>query len=74
MTEPRFPQVKVTLSGTDGNAIIVVGKVGKAIDNGLRPTHSYDERVALVKEFRAEALSGDYDYVLQTCMKWVDVS
>jgi hypothetical protein len=24
--------------------------------------------------FQAEATSGDYDHLLQTCMKWVDVS
>jgi hypothetical protein len=26
-----------------------------------------------IKKFREEAMSGDYDNLLQTCMKWVTV-
>lgn len=27
-----------------------------------------------IDQFRKEATSGDYDHLLQTCMRWVDVS
>jgi len=26
-----------------------------------------------VDDFRIEAMSGDYNHLLQTCMKWVEV-
>ena len=58
--------VKVKLVGTDGNAFALMGKVVKALRKG---GHS-----DLVAEFRKEAISGDYDHLLQTCMDYVDVS
>lgn len=57
--------IKVKLSGTDGNALALVGKVSKALICGGRGD--------LSSSFRKEALSGDYDHVLQTCMEYVDV-
>ena len=57
--------VCVKLVGTDGNAFAVMGKVTKALKRG---GHS-----ELVDEFRAEAMSGDYDHLLQTCHKYVEV-
>lgn len=63
----KFPEIQVRLVGTDGNAMMIVGKVVRAMRNyGL----SMDE----INTFREEALSGDYDNVLQTAMRWVDVS
>lgn len=50
----------------DGNALVVVGRVAKALRRaGNAPT--------IVDAFRAEALSGDYDHVLQTCMAYAEV-
>lgn len=63
--KPRFPDVIVRLSGTDGNAFAVLGKVQHAL-----------ERAGLAEEvsdFRAEATAGDYDALLQCCMRWVTV-
>jgi hypothetical protein len=62
---PKFPDVQVQLSGEDGNAFFIVGRVRKALE---RAGH----REAAV-EFFNEALSGDYDHVLQTCMIYVEV-
>lgn len=64
---PHYPGVLVTLTGTDGNALAIVGKVRRALErNGIHD----DECEAFVHE----ALSGDYDHVLQTAMRWVTVS
>jgi hypothetical protein len=64
--EVRHPEIEVQLSGTDGNAFAIIGQVTSALKrNGCR--HE-------VEEFMAEATAGDYDHVLQTCMRWVDVS
>lgn len=64
--QPRYPDVEVQLSGEDGHPIMIVGRVKKALVRAGVPA---DE----VARFRDEALSGDYDQVLQTAMKWVDV-
>ncbi len=61
-----LPDVKVRLVGTDGNAFAVLGKVRRAMERA-----GHGDRV---KEFFAEATSGDYDHLLGTAMKWVDVS
>ncbi len=64
---PLHPEVSVELSGADGNAFMVLGKCTKAAKRvGIRQ----DE----IDRFREEAMAGDHDHLLQTCMKWFDVS
>lgn len=64
--EPKFPSIKVQLTGEDGNAFIIIGRVRRALrDGGAGPDAE--------QQFSAEAMAGDYDHVLQTCMKWVTV-
>lgn len=57
---------KVKLTGRDGNAFAIIGAVTKA----LRSAGQADK----VAAFREEAMSGDYDHLLQTAMKYADVS
>lgn len=65
-TAERYPDVYVQLSGEDGNAFGILGKVQKALERaGASPEE--------VKEFMDEAMSGDYDHLLQTVMRWVKV-
>lgn len=64
-SRPRFPEVTVELSGQDGIAFAVLGRVAQA----LRAGHGEE-----VDAFMAEATAGDYDAVLRTAMHWVDVS
>lgn len=61
---PKFPDVHVQLSGEDGNAFAILARVKRAMRKGGVP----DEFIA---EFREEAMSGDYDHLLQTVMDWV---
>ena len=64
---PHYPTVKVKLTGGDGNAFAVLGKVSSALRTaGV----SKEERDA----FMSEARSGDYNNLLGTAMKWVDAS
>ena len=58
--------VEVVLTGTDGNAFAVMGKVAKALRRAGRRN--------LVEAYMAEAMSGDYDHLLQTTMRYVQVS
>ena len=62
----RYPDVRVHLTGLDGNAYAIIGAVRKAL---LRAGVSKEH----VSDFFKEATSGDYDHVLQTCMRWVEV-
>ncbi len=66
MSNPKYQDIKVRLSGKDGNAFAILSKVTEA----MRKKGIFEsEREA----FYAEATSGDYDHLLQTCMKWVSV-
>ncbi len=65
--QPRFPNVHVRLVGTDGNAFAVLGAVSRAL---RRAGVAKEERDA----FFAEATSGDYDHLLATVRRWVEVS
>lgn len=63
----RYPDVEVELSEMDGNAFVLMGAVSKALRRA-------DVSTSEIDEFRTEAMSGDYDNLLQTCMRWVAVS
>jgi hypothetical protein len=67
MTAPRYSDVRFQLTGEDRNAFAVLSKVRGA----LRKAGASETVIA---EFTAEAISGDYDHLLATCMRWVDVS
>mgnify|MGYP001455854195 CR=1 FL=1 len=65
MEKPVFDDVKVKLTGKDGNAFFILGTVQRAIEQ-KHPGES--------KAFLEEAKAGDYDHLLRTCMKYVHVS
>jgi len=67
MSEIKYPHVKVRLTGTDGNAFAILGKVAAAL---RRAGASKDD----IKSFQNEATSGDYSHLLATCSAWVTVS
>ena len=56
----------VKLTGEDGNAFNLLGLVRKAILASNQPE--------LAEAFMREATSGDYDHLLQTCMRYVEVN
>jgi len=64
MSDPRYPDCKVQLSGEDGNAFFIIGRTSKALRRAGAPKEDIDAYIA-------EATSGDYDHVLQTTMRWV---
>lgn len=65
--EPKYPGIEVELLGYDGNAGYMITKVRKALRRGGVPGEE-------ISEFSTDAVSGNYDHVLQTIMKWVEVS
>lgn len=65
--EPKYPQVNVQLVGEDGNAFSIMGHVMREMKYaGL----TLEQR----QEYQREAMSGDYNHLLQTTMKYVEVS
>ncbi len=62
----KYPNITVKLTGTDGNSMMIIGKVRAA----LRANKIPDSEIV---KFTEEATSGDYDNVLTTCMRWVNV-
>jgi hypothetical protein len=58
--------VKVKLIGEDGNAFYILGKVSKALRQA-----GYNEE--FIKKYQEDAMSGDYDTLLQTTMTYVKV-
>ena len=58
---------EVHLTGTDGNAFAIMGTVRRAL---VGAENSQD----VIDAFMEEAMSGDYDHVLQTAMAYADVT
>lgn len=62
---PKFPNIKVQLSGEDGNVFSIMGRTTKAMRRAGCDKADID---AYIKE----VTSGDYDHALQTTMAYVD--
>lgn len=62
----RYPEIEVQLSGEDGNAFRIIGRV--AIE--LRRAGVTAQEI---QAFKMEATAGDYDHVLATAQAWVTV-
>ena len=66
MSEVKYPEVTVKLTGKDGNAFAVLGAVRGALVKAKVPVEE-------IAKFISEATAGDYDDLVQTCMSWVNV-
>ena len=65
-TEVRYPDIEVQLTGQDGNAFAIMGRVSEALRRAGVPQSE-------IGEYHEESMSGDYDHLLRTAMKWVTV-
>mgnify|MGYP001585154738 CR=1 FL=1 len=63
--KPKYPNITVNLSDRDGNAFAILRRVRKA----MRRAGISEEEIT---EFSHEAMSGDYDHLLQTVMRTVE--
>jgi len=64
--EIKYPEIAVQLTGNDGNAFAVLGAVRKAMRRSGVPKDEIDR-------FTNDATAGDYNTLLATCMRWVNV-
>lgn len=58
---PHHPDITLQLTGEDGNALAILGR---AVSAARKAGLASDE----INTFRKEALRGDYNQLLQTCM------
>jgi len=63
----RYPDIEVELVGHDGNAYAIMGKVSQALKRAGVPQ-------AEVAAYLDESQQGDYDHLLRTAMRWVNVT
>jgi hypothetical protein len=66
MMDIKYPDIRVTLVGEDGNAFAILGRVRIALKKAGIAQEQIDR-------FMSEATNGDYDHLLQVVMAWVDV-
>jgi len=62
---PKY-DVKVRLSGNDGNAFAIMGEVKSALKKAGASKEELDK-------YLADSMSGDYDNLLRVAMDWVVV-
>ena len=62
----KYPEITVKLVDGDGNAFAILGSMRKAMNMANIPQEE-------IQNFFNEAMAGDYNHLLQTCMKWVNV-
>jgi len=63
----KYPEIEVSILGRDGNAFAIMG----AISTALRKAGVSKEEI---NQYTSESMSGDYENLLRTAMKWVTVS
>lgn len=63
----KYEDVKVQLTGNDGNAFAIMAAVTKAL---AKAGVSREE----IEQYQTESMSGDYDNLLRTAVKWVTVA
>lgn len=63
---PKYPNIKVKLTGLDGNAFVLMGAVRSAMKKAKVPE-------ADIKQFLDDATSGDYSHLLGVCADTVHV-
>lgn len=62
----KYPNIKVQLTGEDGNAFAIMGAVSRALKRAGVPQEEVDK-------YLTESKAGDYDNLLVVAMTWVEV-
>jgi len=62
----KYPNIKVVLVGHDGNAYSIMGRVSNALRKAHVPKKEIDK-------YLEESTSGDYNNLISTVTKWVNV-
>lgn len=65
--QAKYPDIIIPMVGEDGNAFSILGRCLKAMRKANLEQSERDK-------FQEEATSGNYDHLVQTVMKWFEVS
>ena len=65
--QTKYPHITVKLIGISSNAYSLLGACREAAECAKLPHKEFNT-------FYAEATSGDYNHLIQTCMRWFTVS
>lgn len=63
---PKY-NIEVQLTGEDGNAYSIMGKVSRALKSAGATKEEQDQ-------YMNESMSGDYDNLLRVATQWVEVA
>lgn len=66
MPDPKYPLIEVQLTGKDGNAFAILGRVTVALRKAKVPAEE-------VRSYVREATAADYNHLLRVTMRWVKV-
>lgn len=71
----KYPECVVQLSGVNSNAVSIFRTVRKGIIKHLTEEKDWSREDAIREgdAFQKEAISGDYDNVMATVFRWVNV-
>lgn len=67
MSVPIYSNIDVNLTGVDGNAHAILYEVSLAMKKHNVPHEDLDN-------FYLEAMSKDYNHLIQTCAAWVNIN
>jgi len=67
MSKPKYGQYKIKIVGGNGNAFMLLSSAKRQLREQNADPKIFDE-------FSKEAMSGDYDHLLKTFLKFFDVS
>jgi hypothetical protein len=62
---PKYPNILLHMVGENGNAFAILARANRAMREARLTA---EEKAA----FNVEATSGDYDHLVQTCIRWFD--
>ena len=63
----KYPDIVARLIGQDGNGFMIIAHVNRLLMEHDVPANERED-------FMNDAMSGDYNHLLQTVMKWVTVT
>lgn len=64
---PKYPLVTVHLTERDGNAFAILGRCRRAAEIAQLPEEE-------IERFLTEAMAGDHDHLVQTAMRWFEIT
>lgn len=67
MATPKYPEIKIQLTGKDSNAFYILGIISRTLRKAEVPDSVW-------KEFEKEATSGDYNHLLATAMDYFEIT